>query len=115
MLHLLPPFPPPSSLFSSVVSIGQTFAEETAADLHISYVIDTNLGLSSNPATVATAHIAAVNAAGLWPLVQAVEVGNECDLYFENGHRPANYNYSDYAVSTSTVLLSLLFVIWSPF
>lgn len=60
----------------------------TAADLdayrrfaeiapNISYVIDTNL-MQGSPA-VGAAHIAALGAAGLWPHIQAVELGNECD------------------------------------
>eukprot|EP01043_Picozoa_sp_COSAG02_P052456 COSAG02_NODE_5655_length_4148_cov_172.597184_2_plen_403_part_00 len=60
----------------------------TAADLgayrrfaaiapNISYVIDTNL-MQGDPA-VGAAHIAALGAAGLWPHIQAIELGNECD------------------------------------
>ena len=44
---------------------------------NISYVIDTNL-MQGDPA-VGAAHIAALGAAGLWPHIQAVEIGNECD------------------------------------
>lgn len=57
---------------------------------NISYVIDTNL-MQGDPA-VGAAHIAALGAAGLWPHIQAIEVGNECD------HWPADVQmkFADY-------------------
>jgi hypothetical protein len=73
----------------------------TAADLgayrrfaeiapNISYVIDTNL-MQGDPA-VGAAHVAALGAAGLWPHIQSVELGNECD------HWPADaqLTFADY-------------------
>lgn len=59
----------------------RAFANKTAADLDISFVIDTDMGVSSNPQDVAVQHIKGLAAAGLWDIVHAVEVGNECDLF----------------------------------
>ena len=45
------------------------------------YVIDTNFGASPDPTLVATRHVRAIGAAGLWDVVSGVEVGNEVDIY----------------------------------
>lgn len=54
----------------------RTFAETTAAAANISFVIDTNFGLTADPRLVATAHIRGLGTAGLWPWVRGVEIGN---------------------------------------
>lgn len=59
----------------------KTFALQTAKDCNISYVIDTNFGLSPDPRTVALAHVQAITKSDLWPLVSAIEIGNEVDIY----------------------------------
>ena len=81
----------------------RAFATTAAADVNVSYVIDTNFGRSPDP-HVATGHVDALAAAGLWPLVHAVEIGNEMDIYAKSnaseqhtkGHRNASYTYADY-------------------
>ena len=45
------------------------------------FVIDTNFGLSADPSLVASPAIKAVGEAGLWPFVDAIEIGNEMDIY----------------------------------
>lgn len=72
------------------------FATATAVSSNVAYILGTNLGLSPNPDTVAMAHVQALGAHGLWPLVRAVEIGNECDQYDINGHRSPHYTYADY-------------------
>ena len=80
------------------------FAHGVGADLNVSYVIDTNFGVSADPHAVATKHVAALGDAGLWPLVRAVEVGNEVDIYAKStpsqqkakGHRNMSYEYDYY-------------------
>ena len=72
--------PPPNSshcthkITAQDLSAYRRFAEIAP---NISYVIDTNL--MQGDAAVGAAHVSAVGAAGLWPYIQAVEIGNECD------------------------------------
>ena len=80
------------------------FARATAADVNVSYVIDANFGVSPDPHLVATAHVEALGAAGMWDLVRAVEIGNEIDIFAKptaeeqaaKGHRNMSYNYDYY-------------------
>ena len=83
----------------------KTFAMSTAAAANVSYVIDTNFGLSPDPQLVATGHIKALGEHGLWPFVKSVEVGNEVDIYAKpgnpaeqkaKGHRNMSYGYAYY-------------------
>ena len=76
-----------------------------AAGLNLSYVIDVNFGRSPDPA-LAVAHVEAIGAAGLWPLVRAVEIGNEVDIYAKpnraeqkaKGHRNMSYDCASMAL-----------------
>ena len=80
------------------------FAEETAKDLNISFVIDTNFGISSDPALVALPHVRSLAKHSIWHLVHAVEIGNEVDIYAKStskeqkakGHRNMSYTYVYY-------------------
>jgi hypothetical protein len=82
----------------------KVFASNTANDCNVSYVIDTNFGLSPDPGDVAVAHVRAITKAGLWPLVHAIEIGNEIDIFAkgtpeeqkEKGHRNSSYDYGYY-------------------
>ena len=71
--------PPNSPHCSHNVTAADLDAYRRFAEIapNISYVIDTNL-VQGDPA-VGAAHIAGLGAAGLWPHVQAIELGNECD------------------------------------
>ena len=87
----------------------RTFAMGTAGDVTISYVIDTNFGLSPDPTVVATKHIAALGEAGLWPFVKAAEIGKEIDCFAghvgvpgQPQHRDANYTFQDYEAEFAT-------------
>eukprot|EP00043_Microstomoeca_roanoka_P011423 m.107524 g.107524 ORF g.107524 m.107524 type:complete len:356 (-) comp15191_c0_seq2:41-1108(-) len=51
----------------------------------------------ANSSAWAVAHIQAVAQVVGWDTVSAVEVGNENDLFHENGIRPTNYTYDEYA------------------
>ena len=80
------------------------FAEDTAKDLNISYVIDTNFGISPDPASVALPHVRGLAKHSMWHLVHAVEIGNEIDIYAKStaeeqkakGHRNMSYSYVYY-------------------
>ena len=82
----------------------KSFAQGVARDLNLTYVIDTNFGVSPDPNVVAVGHIRALGKAGLWPLVRAIEIGNEIDIYAKStpaqqkakGHRNRSYTYLDY-------------------
>jgi hypothetical protein len=63
----------------------------------VKLVIDTTLLLPTNTSG-AVSHVKAVGATlGGWEAIEAVEIGNECDIFYENGLRPRNYTYGDYA------------------
>jgi hypothetical protein len=55
--------------------------------------------VSPDPHAVAVGHVQALGAAGLWPHVRAVEIGNEIDIYAKptqaeqraKGHRNMSY------------------------
>eukprot|EP00041_Stephanoeca_diplocostata_P032809 m.1062510 g.1062510 ORF g.1062510 m.1062510 type:complete len:503 (-) comp24215_c0_seq18:1654-3162(-) len=81
------------------------FASSTAHAANVSFVIDTNFGLSPDPSVVAVGHVAALDTAGLWPYTRGVEIGNEMDIYADHAnvpgkphHRNASYTYNDYFV-----------------
>ena len=59
-----------------------------------SVIIDTTLRYADSSA-LAAAHAAAATAA-LGPLLEHIEIGNEPDLFHENGFRPAAFGYADY-------------------
>ena len=73
-------------------------------ELNITYVLDVNFGVSETP-EIAVAHIQAIGREQLWPLVRAVEIGNEHDHYarrspqdqWAKGHRDMNFHYRAYA------------------
>lgn len=52
----------------------------------------------ASDASLAVAHIQALTAMIPWSsnLVQSIEVGNECDLFGQNGIRPSSYSMKDY-------------------
>jgi hypothetical protein len=84
------------------------FASTTAAAANISYIIDTNFGLSADPHAVAVPHVAAVlgatDGAGrrLIDRTMSFEVGNEIDLFHNAAkpgrptHRNASYTEAEY-------------------
>jgi hypothetical protein len=59
----------------------RAFAEGAAANANISYVLDTNFGLTADPSVVAVPHIRSITEAGLWRWVRGIEIGNEQDNY----------------------------------
>ena len=62
-----------------------------------SLVIDITLRYPGSPgADLDVAHLKAVGDKVGWDLVEGVEVGNEVDLFFENGIRDSSYVYRDY-------------------
>jgi hypothetical protein len=60
-------------------------------------------------ATLERAHAVALAAAIPWEsgLVEALEQGNECDLYVRNGDRPAGWGAADYNREASAVMADL--------
>jgi len=52
----------------------------------------------ANDASLAVAHIQALSNIIPWSdnLVQSIEIGNECDLFGNNGIRPSSYSMTDY-------------------
>ena len=62
-----------------------------------------------NDATLELAHAAAIGAAIPWAsgVVEALEVGNENDLYVEHKYRPASYTGADYAAEATAVMAAL--------
>jgi hypothetical protein len=87
---------------------------QSAPDLNLSYVLGVNFGRSPSP-ELAAAHVAAIGRAGLWPLVSAVEVGNEQDHYARRtehdqqakGHRWMGYHYEQYSAELERFLAAL--------
>jgi hypothetical protein len=83
-------------------------------DLNVSLVIDVNFGVSSSPA-LAVAHVKALDAAGLWPFIRGIEIGNEQDHYarrtpvdqYKKGHRNMSYSYEHYSREFSDYLSAL--------
>ena len=82
-----------------------TFANTTAAAANVSFIIDTNFGLSPDPHAVAVAHLSAVLAKpGLLEHVLSFEVGNEMDIYASHCmktpskpcHRNGSYTEAEY-------------------
>jgi hypothetical protein len=57
--------------------------------------IDVNFRQAADPSW-AVNHITAVNTIIPWSLVDGIEIGNECDLYHENGIRTPNFTYTQY-------------------
>lgn len=57
----------------------------------------------------AVAHVGAVGKTLDWhSAIEAVEIGNECDLFGSNGLRPPSYTYSDYVHEFSTTADALV-------
>jgi hypothetical protein len=103
------------------------FAEDTAKEANVSYIIDTNFGLSPDPHAVAVPHVVAVlaarDAAGhlLQDRVSAFEVGNEMDLYATHfrqpgkpQHRNASYTEAEYEVEFAAYVAAYVAVGLSP-
>ena len=92
----------------------QNYATFAKIAPNISYVVDVDLGRSPDPA-LAAAHVRALGDLGLWPLVSAVEIGNEMDIYAkatpeeqrEKGHRNQSYDYGAYEHDYSTYVPAL--------
>ena len=86
------------------------------ADLNVSYVVDVNFGRSPSP-ELAAAHVAALGAAGLWPRILAIEVGNEQDHYARltapeqrrsgAAHRWMGYDYAAYEAEFARYVAAL--------
>jgi hypothetical protein len=57
--------------------------------------LDTTLRYGDDP-SLAVAHVTAAGQQLGWELVEGIEIGNEMDLFFENGIRKPDYNYADY-------------------
>lgn len=71
-------------------------------------VIDTTMLLPTNTSG-AVNHITAVGATLGWSgAVEAVEIGNECDLFSSNGFRNSTYDYTDYAHDFQNYLSALI-------
>ena len=86
-------------------------------DLNLSYVIDVNFGRSPSP-DLAVAHVKALReTSGLWPLVKAIEIGNEQDHYARltpqeqrsggAAHRSMTYHYEEYAADFAAYIAAL--------
>jgi hypothetical protein len=77
-----------------VAGVVDPFAQ-LATDMGVKFILGVNLG--SGDRTLATdqarTYIQGMPAGSL----QAIEIGNEPDLFHDNGHRPPNYSYADYA------------------
>jgi hypothetical protein len=68
---------------------------QLASDLSVQFILGVNLG-SGAPALAtdqARTYIQGMPAGSL----RAIEIGNEPDLFHDNGHRPPSYSYADYA------------------
>ena len=60
-------------------------------------VIDTNFFLQNDTARV-SAHVAAVSQYLGWERVEGVEIGNEVEIYHDDGYRPQSWSEEDYEV-----------------
>lgn len=69
--------------------------EQFGKEFDVAFVIDTNFAVA-NSAKWGVAHIQGVAQVMEWNRIKAVEIGNECDLFFENGLRPTSFNYEEY-------------------
>jgi hypothetical protein len=56
---------------------------------------DVNFRDSSDP-SLAVAHVRAAAAVMPWSIIESIEIGNEVDLFSENGIRNSTYNYEQY-------------------
>jgi len=67
-------------------------------DVTIQYVVDTNMGVSSNPDDVFIPHIERLDELDVWKFVSSIEIGNEVDLYKRKGvfRNLSSYDYADY-------------------
>ncbi|KAJ9468351.1 hypothetical protein DIPPA_30015 [Diplonema papillatum] len=83
-----------------------TFANTTAKDLNIKYVVGVNFGLSTDPQDFALKHVQALAAANLWDHIASVEIGNEPDLY-AGSMRPSSFTYAEF-VQQYTDFISVL-------
>ena len=103
--------PPPvncSGTFNETTVQRQLAFAKQAQTIDAKFVIDVNFGLTADPAVVAVPHVRALTAAGLWPYIHAVEIGNEMDLYAGHStaagkphHRDQSYSYDQYAAGVS--------------
>lgn len=60
-----------------------------------SLTLDVNFRDSSDP-SLAVAHVRAAAAVMPWSIIESIEIGNEVDLFSENGIRNSTYNYEQY-------------------
>jgi hypothetical protein len=67
---------------------------QLASDLGATFILGVNLGADNRSLAIdqAQADIRGMPDGSL----QAIEIGNEPDLYHDNGHRPPGYTYADY-------------------
>ena len=77
----------------------RAFAEAAGPSANISFVIDTNL--KQGDASVGAAHIRGIGAAGLWPHVSGIEIGNEVDHW-----NPGQLSLGAYVVAETANRLS---------
>jgi len=62
------------------LQVYKAFALAAGPGANLSYVIDTNL--KQGDAAVGAAHVAGIGAAGLWPHVSGIEIGNEVNILY---------------------------------
>ena len=66
------------------------------------------LNARSNMPERAVAHAVAAVAALGWDLLESFEIGNEPDMYYQNGMRPASYQASDYSADFARYTAALI-------
>lgn len=73
---------------------------QLATDIGAKFTLGVNLGSDNAQLAVDQAkdYVANMPEGSL----DAVEIGNETDLYYENGHRPSSYTFSDYFADFAT-------------
>ena len=76
-------------------------------------VIDVTMRYGDN-ASLSVAHAAAAGRILGWDAIEGVEVGNEVDLFHENGIRKPTYSYADYRQEFGVYRTSLASVIPTP-
>eukprot|EP00756_Hemistasia_phaeocysticola_P031180 Hpha_TRINITY_DN16336_c0_g2::TRINITY_DN16336_c0_g2_i1::g.60671::m.60671 len=85
------------------------FVTQTAKAVNTKLILDINFGLSPSPADLAVPYAKAATKAGLWGVVDAVEIGNEQNLYANHGEfRNASWSFSDYEREFTNYAVSLV-------
>jgi hypothetical protein len=90
----MPPFHLPPG-YSNAITDDEVASYKTVLDWHGSLVIDVSLRNATSAAN-ALAYAEAALQAVPSPSIQAFEIGNEPDLFAENGIRPSNFTFEDY-------------------